>query len=267
MFTMKVLFLLACVVGAEAANICGKIGLHDSNKLSFYMGNFFYKGPTTFALCASYCKQDAAKCKSFRYSYWADAVSQYCEFFEYGLEGNFTEDSTQPYWYYDIGCAFPAYAIVSTSVVTIQGAPATTQIQTHLQIQTITTTSTAPVVTQFQTVTTTSIPPRLTTTLTQTRVDQRTVVQTAVQIREQSVTTTRTQIVSACTRTLTSTQFSVFLSTSTIVRSSTLTRTTTITSTATIQAAAAAARTVTSTVTRQAAGMPFVLTTTRTVTA
>lgn len=85
MLITKALFLLACVVGIEAANLCGKIGLHDSNKLSFYMGNFFYKGPTTFALCASYCKQDATKCKSFRYSYWADAASQYCEFFEYGL--------------------------------------------------------------------------------------------------------------------------------------------------------------------------------------
>lgn len=85
MVLFQALFLFACVGVANAANICGKVGSHDSTKISYYMGNFFYKGPTTFALCASYCKQDGAKCKSFRYSYWADAAAQYCEFFDNGL--------------------------------------------------------------------------------------------------------------------------------------------------------------------------------------
>jgi len=44
------------------------------------MGNFFWKGPTTFALCALYYKKDAPKCKSFQYSYFSDATGQYCEF-------------------------------------------------------------------------------------------------------------------------------------------------------------------------------------------
>jgi hypothetical protein len=50
-----------------------------------YMGNFFYRGPDTFALCASYCKSDPTRCKAFRYSYWADADAQYCESYDFGL--------------------------------------------------------------------------------------------------------------------------------------------------------------------------------------
>jgi hypothetical protein len=45
------------------------------------MGNFFYKASSTFALCADFCKNDQ-RCRSFRYSYFADADGQYCEFFE-----------------------------------------------------------------------------------------------------------------------------------------------------------------------------------------
>ncbi|KAF2025197.1 hypothetical protein EK21DRAFT_24078, partial [Setomelanomma holmii] len=160
----------------DAANICGKVGIHNDIKISYYMGNFFYKGPTTFALCAAYCKQDAAKCKSFRYSYWSDGPSQYCEFFDNGLDGNFIEDSTQPYWYYDIGCAFPAYAITSTLTITSScqsGALTATEVETEYRTQTITTTSVPPAVTYFQTIiftiTSTSIPPASTQTTTQTQ--------------------------------------------------------------------------------------------------
>lgn len=45
------------------------------------MGNFFFKAPSVFALCADFCKRDYPRCKSFRYSYYSDADSQYCEFF------------------------------------------------------------------------------------------------------------------------------------------------------------------------------------------
>jgi len=79
-------YLLAFATSALAANnICGTVGIHDPDKISYYMGNFFYKGPTTFALCASYCKKDVPRCKSFRYSYYSDAAAQYCEFFDNGL--------------------------------------------------------------------------------------------------------------------------------------------------------------------------------------
>lgn len=73
-------FLLALATSGLAANICGQVGKHDQNKISHYMGNFFWKGPTTFALCALYYKKDAPKCKSFQYSYFSDATGQYCEF-------------------------------------------------------------------------------------------------------------------------------------------------------------------------------------------
>jgi hypothetical protein len=70
-----------------ASNICGTIGIHDENKISSYMGNFFYKGPSvaTVTLCASWCKKDGPKCKAFRWSYYGDSASQYCEFFDNGL--------------------------------------------------------------------------------------------------------------------------------------------------------------------------------------
>jgi hypothetical protein len=81
--TASVLFALT--ISAIAANICGTKGAHDGSKISFYMLNAFYKGPSSFAICASYCKKDRGKCKSFRYSYWTDAAAQYCEFFDNGL--------------------------------------------------------------------------------------------------------------------------------------------------------------------------------------
>jgi hypothetical protein len=76
--------LLTLATSGLAANICGQIGIHDQNKISYYMGNIFYKAQSNFALCASWCKKDATKCKSFRYSYFADADAQYCEFFDNG---------------------------------------------------------------------------------------------------------------------------------------------------------------------------------------
>ncbi|KAF2439114.1 hypothetical protein P171DRAFT_490550 [Karstenula rhodostoma CBS 690.94] len=60
------------------------------------MGNFFYKAPSTFALCADFCKNDFPQCKSFRYSYYSDADSQYCEFFPAYAETYFISDSSQP---------------------------------------------------------------------------------------------------------------------------------------------------------------------------
>jgi hypothetical protein len=75
----------AFATSVTAVNVYGTIGIHDDSKISYYMGNFFYEGPSTFTLCASYCRKDVPKCKSFRYSYWADSAAQYCEFFDNGL--------------------------------------------------------------------------------------------------------------------------------------------------------------------------------------
>ncbi|KAJ4355388.1 uncharacterized protein N0V89_003404 [Didymosphaeria variabile] len=82
------------------------------------MGNFFFKAPSTFALCADFCKNDYPTCKSFRYSYYSDTNSQYCEFFPDYLENFFIADDTQPYYYYDVDCAFPTYAVSVTETVT-----------------------------------------------------------------------------------------------------------------------------------------------------
>lgn len=86
MLLIESFFILAIVtVGTWGANVRGTIGIHNSSKIDYYMGNFFYKGPSIFTLCASYCKKDSLKCRSFRYSYCADAAAQYCEFFDNGL--------------------------------------------------------------------------------------------------------------------------------------------------------------------------------------
>jgi hypothetical protein len=84
LFNMLAAYLFAFATTALAANVCGVQGIHNAN-IDYYMGNFFYKGPGTWALCASYCKLDAARCKSFRYSYFSDAAAQYCEFFDSAL--------------------------------------------------------------------------------------------------------------------------------------------------------------------------------------
>ena len=50
-------------------------------------------------------------------------------------------DNSEPYYYYDIGCAFPPYADVSTSIVTNR-IRATTVTQVQLQTETQLRTST-----------------------------------------------------------------------------------------------------------------------------
>jgi hypothetical protein len=87
MFYNTASLLFALSTSAIASNICGTVGIHDDNKISYYMGNFFYKGPSvaTVTLCASWCKKDVPKCKAFRWSYYGDSASQYCEFFDNGL--------------------------------------------------------------------------------------------------------------------------------------------------------------------------------------
>lgn len=84
---MPTILTIAVLVGdyALAAQICGSIGTHNYSTIAFYMGNFFFKAPATFALCSDFCKNDSPRCKSFRYSYYADADSQYCEFFDQWL--------------------------------------------------------------------------------------------------------------------------------------------------------------------------------------
>jgi hypothetical protein len=70
---------------ASAVTVCGLVGIHNETLMTNYMGNFFYRGPDIFGLCASYCKSDPTRCKAFWYSYWADADAQYCEFYDFGL--------------------------------------------------------------------------------------------------------------------------------------------------------------------------------------
>ncbi|KAK7177831.1 hypothetical protein PSPO01_16120 [Paraphaeosphaeria sporulosa] len=108
---------LGLLVRRSGANhICGGIGTHNYTGTTFYMGNFFFKAPSTFALCADFCKNDSPRCKSFRYSYDSAASAQYCEFFPEFLETFFINDNSQPYFYYDIDCAFPTYAVTETAV-------------------------------------------------------------------------------------------------------------------------------------------------------
>lgn len=73
--------LVTFVRQGEAGQICGDIGTHNYTGTTYYMGNFFFKAPSTFALCADFCKNDYPRCKSFRYSYYSDADAQYCEYF------------------------------------------------------------------------------------------------------------------------------------------------------------------------------------------
>jgi hypothetical protein len=68
---------LSLETGAIAATIYGIKGTDDA-KISFYMLSAVYKGPAAFALCASYCENDAGRCRSFFGSYWSDAAAQYC---------------------------------------------------------------------------------------------------------------------------------------------------------------------------------------------
>ena len=76
----RFLFAFWSISSLASAQICGTLGYHNATNLSYYMGNFFYNGLSTFTLCAAYCQQDT-QCEAFRYSYWSDANAQYCEFF------------------------------------------------------------------------------------------------------------------------------------------------------------------------------------------
>ncbi|KAF2261296.1 hypothetical protein CC78DRAFT_608422 [Lojkania enalia] len=150
---------------AKAA-VCGDRGSHDFSKQSFYMGNFFFGAPSTFSLCADFCKKDAPRCKSFRYSYYSDANSQYCEYFENymtRMESQtrkreqvatvmqiprltttsnepstwFTPQSDEPYYYFDMDCiGFPEYNTPSAN------AASTTTTSTAISRITVTTTYT-----------------------------------------------------------------------------------------------------------------------------
>ncbi|KAF2646032.1 hypothetical protein P280DRAFT_512238 [Massarina eburnea CBS 473.64] len=124
-----------------AGQLCGNVGTHNYTTTTFYMGNFFYKAPSTFALCADFCKSDYPRCKSLRYSYYEDADAQYCEFFGDWLENFFIQDSTQPYYYYDVDCGFPTWAITETyisSTTVSVGSATQTLTQTELITQTLT---------------------------------------------------------------------------------------------------------------------------------
>jgi hypothetical protein len=70
-----------CIQHVKADVICGGLGSYNISVTTFYMGNFFFKAPSTFALCGDFCKNDD-RCRSFRYSWYADPDSQYCEFFD-----------------------------------------------------------------------------------------------------------------------------------------------------------------------------------------
>ncbi|KAI8931902.1 hypothetical protein NX059_010806 [Plenodomus lindquistii] len=116
--TLLILLTTTLSLPVYAATICGFVGTHDTNALTQYMGNFFYNGPSSFALCAAWCKNDAANCQAFRYSYYSDSNSQYCEFFNGALDGRVEADSTSPYYYYDIACGFPAFGDGGGTVTT-----------------------------------------------------------------------------------------------------------------------------------------------------
>lgn len=80
---LQVILSLLSLTAAQSL-ICGTLGYHDESAITYYMGNFFYSGLTAFALCAEYCQEDT-RCEAFRYSYWSDADTQYCEFFDTDL--------------------------------------------------------------------------------------------------------------------------------------------------------------------------------------
>lgn len=71
-----------------AANVCCTIGIHNDTKISYYMGKFFYKGPSIFSVCALYCKQDTRRRKNFRHYYYLDVTAQYCKFFNNSCNQN-----------------------------------------------------------------------------------------------------------------------------------------------------------------------------------
>ncbi|KAF1948681.1 hypothetical protein CC80DRAFT_556110 [Byssothecium circinans] len=199
-----ILLLFLCITQVlSAGQLCGNVGTHDAAKTTFYMGNFFFKAPSTFALCADFCKNDYPACKSFRYSYYVDADAQYCEFFGAWLETYFIPDATQPYYYYDVDCGFPIWAITETYI-------SSTTITATLTIPQTTTTATLKS-TVLATVTATATA-TATAMVTSTSVATRTVVSTttamatatSVSVRTVTSTTTTTQMQDPPVRTVTS---------------------------------------------------------------
>lgn len=81
----RFLLLLSSLLIPAAAQgpICGTLGYHDDS-ISYYGGNFWYGTGSTFTVCAAFCKNDPT-CEAFRYSYWTDSGSQYCEFFDVSM--------------------------------------------------------------------------------------------------------------------------------------------------------------------------------------
>lgn len=169
---------------AQSSLVCGTIGYHDEVNVSNYMGNFFYRGLTSFTLCAAYCKKDP-RCEYFRYSYYSDADSQYCEFFNIDMSvlqspdvsganiystANFTVDSTSPFYYYDVGCAFPLFEepVTVTSISTLAAITVTsTQLATIIStLPAVTKTSTVAGAAVITTQTTTQTLPAQTRTVT-----------------------------------------------------------------------------------------------------
>ncbi|KAF2995668.1 hypothetical protein E8E13_002164 [Curvularia kusanoi] len=215
---------------AAQGPICGTLGYHDDS-ISYYGGNFWYGTGSTFTVCAAFCKNDPT-CDAFRYSYWSDSGSQYCEFFDVPIDANFTADSTSPYYYYDVGCNFPPFGtpVTVTSTLTTSLSFTSTRslttaysvsTQTRLLTTTYSTTLTT-ATTQVQTLYNT-----VSTTLTQTLPAQTTVL---------SFTTTQTLAAQATTLFQTSTVYYAVTqpaSTQTQTQTQTQTLISTITSTAT----------------------------------
>ncbi|CBX96695.1 hypothetical protein IAQ61_005443 [Plenodomus lingam] len=170
----------------SAATVCGLVGTSNPDTLNQYMGNFFYNGPSNFALCAAWCKNDATRCRSFRWSYYGDANSQYCEFFEVALDGLVTADDTQPFWYYDVACGFPDF-IAPATVTTTAGDGAGNPAQT-VTTTTTTTVGDAPgAITITQTTTTTEEAAPVTRTQTQLVTQTQTQTQTETQLSTTTV--------------------------------------------------------------------------------
>ncbi|KAF1352878.1 hypothetical protein EJ07DRAFT_158902 [Lizonia empirigonia] len=207
--------LLSLSSFASAELICGTLGYHNETALSYYMGNFFYNGLSTFTLCAAWCKQDT-KCEAFRYSYWMDSNAQYCEFFNTSIDRSFTADSTSLYYYYDIGCNFPEFETPVTSFSTLDAVTITSFDTITSTLPAITTTTTVAITTtktastistttqtlaaQVRTITSSSI-------VTVTATARATTSITVSATRTAFVTTTAPTMTKYLTRTITATYF------------------------------------------------------------
>ncbi|KAF2732910.1 hypothetical protein EJ04DRAFT_577988 [Polyplosphaeria fusca] len=166
--TPLVLCFLALLPFLSQAQTCCKKGFHNFDKKQPYMGNFFYNSPSIFGLCASFCRADAnSRCKSFRFSFWDDAGTQYCEFFDqYIDQAWYTANEGSNYYYCDIDCTgYPAFAVVSTSTITIT-KPASTATMTSTSTVTMMSVSTKPGPTTTSVTTSVSVKSGPTTTTT-----------------------------------------------------------------------------------------------------